>query len=238
MHTEEQAYINGFLKRAALHGISAEDALYILKEAEKPLLKEATTFGATRKLLRQLNADGFEVIRRPADMTKKVITDLGGSTDSTDFKNLLANSRALKKMGPLVLGGELKKIYLPKAKHLKNYVVQQNTPALGRTDKRLSKQKNYSPRQSLFHEAGHAEHMVEDPSLQFSAAPLRALLQERIANNNAINFMKNNNVPKSHIDSYIKDFDNSFATYLDPKYTRSGDLVPWRPYSPSYSVEI
>jgi hypothetical protein len=141
-------------------------------------------------------------------------------------------------MGPIIFGGEQKKIYLPKAKHLKNYVLPQNTPTLGRIDKNLSKQKNHSPRQDLFHEAGHAEHILEDPSLQSTESPLGRQIQERIANNNAINFMKNNNVPKSHIDSYIKDFDNSFTTYLDPKYTRSGDLVPWRPYSPSYSVEI
>lgn len=36
MSPQEQAYINGFVKRAAAYGLSSSEALYLLKEAEKP----------------------------------------------------------------------------------------------------------------------------------------------------------------------------------------------------------
>ena len=227
----EQAYINGFVKKAALHGVSAEDALY--------MLKEATTFGATRKLLKQLKAQGFKLYRRPTILAKDLLTEVG---EPADFKNLLDVSRELKNTGSFLAiekGKKEHQIYIPRSKFLKSYKGKENTPVLGRTGKIVNMKENYSPRRDLFHEAGHAEHYSEDPDVLHKAR-VSQILQERIANNNAINFMKNNNVPKSHIDNYIKDMDSSFATYRRINKPKKDHIFEglWRPYSPSYSVEI
>jgi hypothetical protein len=130
----------------------------------------------------------------------------------------------------------------------------------GRAKKTVQKQKpgfhkqpnvrNYAPdlsigpRDLLFHEAGHAMHEIDDPrifgllrkqdSSSYFPNPQTTLAKERIANNNAINFMRQNNVPNRNIENYIHNTDNAYGGYMgsvDPQFRKTNT------YSPGHSVQ-
>jgi hypothetical protein len=105
----------------------------------------------------------------------------------------------------------------------------------------------YSPRNTFFHEAGHAMHHVEDQRMLqivreheknpwgvFARDPNATLATERIANNNAINFMRQHNVPTTNIENYAKGTDQAYGTYarhFDPKFKTTNNV-----YAPGHSV--
>jgi hypothetical protein len=105
----------------------------------------------------------------------------------------------------------------------------------------------YSPRNTFFHEAGHAMHHVEDPRMLqivrghqknpwgvFAREPNATLATERIANNNAINFMRQHNVSDTNIGNYARGTDQAYGTYaryLDPKFKMTNNV-----YAPGHSV--
>ena len=176
------------------------------KKAE--LLKEAITFGATKALIKTLRGQGTKIYRNVDDLTKATMADgsskaLSPNLKAEDFKNLMSG------VGPSYMP-HINSIYLPKGNF--NVPGQINAP------------KVITPRQSFFHEGGHAMHYMEDSGL-FPLIAKRArtgnvmnentLAGERIANNNAINFMKQHKVPTDYVESYAKNSATGYGTYLD-----------------------
>jgi NTP pyrophosphatase (non-canonical NTP hydrolase) len=178
------------------------------------LLKEATTFGATRNLLRQMQSQGVKLSRTPKQYVKMINPGSPALLDKAEAKAARTG------------------FY-----NAKNKVIHVN--------RNLKPGK--SPRNILFHEAGHATHRIEDPILRGKNkyTPENTLARERIANNNAINFMRQNNVPNENVQNYIKQMNNSYKTYLiNPrlpfgKAIKNNQKVPQKlQLPPSYSVQI
>ena len=241
MNTTQQAYINGFVKRASEYGLEAASA--------EVLLKEATTFGATRNLLRLLKSQGVTVSRSAKDMGNILNSSDGGFFGKRFYSDLV------RSQGPAFTPiAEKGTIYLPRRStayakgsrkppaapwekievpvnspsnvHGANALKVSNFPPLPPPVAKL----NASPRELLFHEGGHAMHYMEDPvgltAARFGGEP--TLATERIANNNAINFMRQNKVPESNISNYKRNVDHAYSSYAQPS---SGQ------YFPGYSVE-
>ena len=60
---------------------------------------------------------------------------------------------------------------------------------------------------------------------------------ERVANNNAVNFMREHNVPKSAIESYIRNMEKTYSTYLMAMGTPGGKLWDGSKYFSPTSVD-
>lgn len=169
------------------------------RKCGEEIIKQAMTFGATKALIKTLRGQGTKIYRNVDDLTK---VDPSAIVPE-DFKNLMSD------VGPSYVP-HINAIYLPKGNF--NVPGQINAP------------KVITPRQSFFHEGGHAMHYMEDPGLfPLIAKRVRTgnvmnentLAGERIANNNAINFMKQHKVPADYVESYAKNSATGYGTYLD-----------------------
>lgn len=176
------------------------------------LAKTATSFGATRNLLRQLASEGIKVTRDPKTFLSLEKGRGAASLLSKDSAKARAKVDPAKFIPKPAQKGGTGTMYV--GKDLKNH------PAL-QEDIKNFKDYTPSPREALFHEAGHGMHHLEDPEAFLNIAGTHAenmaneLARERIANNNAINFMQSNNTPSSLIAQYKKNLGVPFRAYSD-----------------------
>lgn len=123
-----------------------------MTKAHTIFIKLATTFGATRNLLRTLESKGIPLIRKPimagnlTPMYAKPLSETKSMFNSIFNKLPNVNNSGIRAMNP----GGAGVISIPKGKEATDFV------------KKISP--NITPRQILFHEAGHA--------LSTSAQPL------------------------------------------------------------------
>lgn len=182
-----------------------------------------------------MKAQGIPLIRTPEQLLKHtadtVMQRTGKSLEETfpgmtNQKMLRASEDKLKNLP----GGYVHKmpsIIIPRKKYLSKEVLGRQIDtnnlwsainnSLGGTPEQVNL--DISPRKTLFHEFGHAQHHLDDPQA-FKQTPLLGnmaeamLARERIANNNALLFMRENNVPMPLIEDYIRGSGDSYGTYL------------------------
>jgi hypothetical protein len=199
-------------KRAALEQAMASYKDKRYKKAAV-LLKQATTFGATRALLNELKAQGGKLYKNPRNMGQELIDYYSRTMPASKFKfdgSLDLYESLVSLLGPMALDN--KAVFVPRGKQP------------------LPNGSFVSPRHSFFHEMGHSMHANDDPAYgallsnagltQSSNTAqlnthLNKLTTENIANNNAVNFMKANNVPQQNIVNYLKETGPAYKTYLD-----------------------
>jgi hypothetical protein len=227
-----RGYIAGFIKRAAEHGLTSKQA--------NTLLKEATTFGATRKLLRELRSKGVKLHRTPENVP---LAEMGFHYNLADNSVYIPRKeKFFKSVLPLPANSELTQ-----------YGARARKGSMFSKSKRPKLDYNYSPRQLLFHEAGHARHFSEDPRLvdmnvnmfskkikelkKFFAGRHfeNSLIKERIANNHAIDLMKQYGVPMENIENYIKGQDTLYGTYASKFHNKWKNRNGF--YARGYSVD-
>jgi len=181
--------------------------------------KTATTFGATRNLLRKLEADGIKVVRSQKDrisMSKNVLRN--GDMDPEVFLNRLPKEKLLEETNSVGANyGSLKTIVVPRKKDLISEGL-------------LNEKNNITPRNILFHEAGHADKTIPrkgegfleglrdyggtdavmDPSkrakLEYAKTKL-TVAEEIRADKNAVNLLEEMGAPER-----IKDYKKSRKT--------------------------
>jgi hypothetical protein len=197
MNTQEQAYINGFVKRAMEYGLSE---------------KQAMTLSAAKNLLRMLKNEGVNLVRDPNKLRSANIGVPSGTP-----KDIRSTYKELRKGG---IPREEARRKIDDARELINESASSGYESAGAgphynaitkdifiprkdwidnnffTSSLLGK---YSPRSLLFHEGGHAIHGIEDnygiPNIFSQLLTTKdstfekmrnTLSRERIANNNAI----------------------------------------------------
>jgi len=169
--------------------------------------KIATTIGATKALIKLLRSNGISLFR-PRNIEK--LEQLLSSKAPGFIKSQGTGLQYMKDKLKQTIAG-----FYPSQKA----IFINNMSAAPLSVKEYLKP---SPRNIFFHEAGHALHAIDDP-VQQSLLNIRKLnllmpediALERIANNNAINFMRENKVPQINISNYIKNVKPAYATYLN-----------------------
>jgi len=194
------------------------------KTAGIGLLKAATTLGATKALLKFLRSEGVQIHRTPEPLiggmledTSRRLKGLGMEVRPAQVKNMIKNQIAMS--GPVYVPGKTNAIYLPRGKFKPGAARKPITINTLIDGEKI----NFNPREVLFHEGGHAAHFLEDPRIATLAEQgsrrgvinENTLSSERIANNNAINFMREQKVPAKSIDNYIKNTGGGYKSYLD-----------------------
>jgi hypothetical protein len=199
------------------------DKDYPDKEQWDKLSKEAMTLSYMKNVIRAARAAGLPILRSKAQLDSHLGENLApilkkvpivGEGLRKNFAGTAAD--VLDASGPMAfeglpgLGENAKFIYMPKNFRAKAGV-------------------GYSPRAMLLHELGHAEHFAEDPmtwgkglgrlgNSSVENASMRNL-SETIANNNAINGMRNASVPEHLIETYkeraASPFYNTYAKTLE-----------------------
>jgi hypothetical protein len=204
------------------------------KKAE--LLKGAMTLGATKALLKTLKSQGINIYRNIDDLVKAHVDITDKAVNPT--KNSLVSATPTASKEDISL--------------FKNFLLSNGPGYMPAINAIYSPKGNFnfingsiSPRQSLFHEGGHAMHFLEDPKLlPLMAKRLMAgkgltkntIAAERIANNNAINFMREQKVPVKHIDTYAKNSAIGYNSYLQhyKNLNPTSNSIPKNPFSVEY----
>ena len=175
------------------------------------LSKIATSLGTTKALIRVLSQNGIQFIRKPEGLAQNMVASLGKALGVESSKNLESNpliqNAMMKAKDSIIQGGAA---FYPKLNTI--FVPKGNAFALDGLPK--------SPRTLFFHEAGHALHSIEDPGIMNFLGEASARLQgsaiaaERIANNNAINFMNKLKTPAQNIYDYISQTASGYKSHL------------------------
>lgn len=194
------------------------------------LSKEATTLSALKKLIRQLRSSGVTVTKDPKGYAKIILRRLKKELPDHGT-NLSAMTSHIKESVPPSYNGADRVVYIPRKS-------PESITGQSRAGKLLDK--NYRMSDAIMHEGGHALHHLEDPGLHFRqltenphAFPSESLALERIANNNAINFMRASNVPGNMIENYKQNF-------AKPGHGTYRKFMGWNKASktsPAYSIE-
>jgi hypothetical protein len=214
------------------------------KAASTSILKVATTLGATKALLRMLRSEGVQ-LHRTSKPLAKIMAEEQFKTISTNMRNpeFMKNLGAKTGLGESVkkytpsksqlrqateMGLEMtgptfipqsNRIFIPKGEFVKG-VGRKSWTADGASGEKIS----LNPRETFFHEGGHAIHYNEDPAIHalteargghILGLNSNTLTTERIANNNAINFMREQKVTGANINNYVKNIQPGYKSYLD-----------------------
>lgn len=189
-------------------------------------MKIAMTMGHMKSVLRGLKSQGVNIHRTPqqmqtalADQYQSRVSEiplLGKYLGKLDKKIGVSEnagkgvSNVISMRGPHAMHD---KTILSKNKHM---YLPRNVYLPGEATKT-------SPRATALHEAGHIEHMLDDPEGAYralthtkSGPQYRAELinkMEGIANNNAILKMRENGVPAEMIERYKQSLTPAFGTY-------------------------
>lgn len=183
--------------------------------------KVAMTFGATRNLLKYLKSQGVPVARSPRQALK-TLPDAPQRLPKIIPENI-RHDYGVDSYGAMLPYGTNRSpkstIYIPRKQHLNEKL----------------KNESVSPRSTLFHEAGHYDHYIEDPKSLggYYANPrgkygvrgkynanAKMLMLERIADRNALQRMKTDNVPTHLQNLYLDEAKSNYDEYL--KYIGNG----------------
>jgi hypothetical protein len=233
-------YIQGFIKRAAEYGLSSDEALTLLKAAEKPGLWAN---------IRAKRARG-EKPAKPGDKDypdreqwKKLTKAAGRLSALKDVLREMKRNKVtlirdknsyLKKMQKIMKkthGIELPIEALEESLNMQGGFspgyshtgkimaiprkLDKGTSWTTRSDKAFRKLP-YSPTHQLLHEGGHMTHLFESPSSeQFTQKGKGALALERLANNNAILRLRKFQANENDIQQYKNLAEKAYATYRE-----------------------
>jgi hypothetical protein len=226
MTTQEQAYINGFVKRANEYGFD-----HPLLEKIALLVPEAG-LAHFKDLFRQMKDMGVYLRRGNKGTLSKRVNDpalmqqVAAQVHPT-LSKVPVLGKALPGLRAKYVEPALDKLHEGVSQHMGphymgSFGVAQPSIAVGREDSRF-KQFGMVPSQVFEHELGHAMHENDD-SKAFSpfhqpkdaVGKIDAILtRERIANNNAVLNMMKNNVDPAVIAKYKERMATPYGTYLD-----------------------
>ena len=206
------------------------DADYPDKKQWKKLTKAASSLSALKKLIRQLRSSGVTVTKDPKEYAKIVASRLKKETPGVGPTLKKLTSQVKENIPPSYNAAD-RVMYIPRKP-------PESITGQSRAGKLLAKK--YRMSDAIMHEGGHALHHIDDPGLPFRkltehpfSFPSESLALERIANNNAINFMRDSNVPGNMIENYKQNF-------AKPGYGSYRKYMSWDRASlgsPAYSVE-
>jgi len=184
-------------------------------------------------LLRQMQSQGIKLVRTPEQVfnaqNAAALRDKGKSLQELrpdlTRKKLLNRAKWVLEDHAGAYDPNLQAVIIPRQKYTihnpRMAEISANSP-FSAMNVRLGHEPStvpntFSPRAGLFHEYGHAQHHLDDPKAfgkYRTSSPEALFAQERIANNNALLFMRQNNVPQSHIEYYIHNTAPAYASYL------------------------